>query len=208
MPDVAHIIHSGGLALIALIIFAESGMFVGFFLPGDTLLLSAGVFAAKGQLSLASVIIVVALAAIAGDNVGYRIGKFFEHRLFEREDGVLFKKEHVERAEKFFERYGNRTMLLAHFVPIVRTFAPPVAGIAEMPFKQFFIYDAIGDSTWAATVTLVGFWFGSRIPNLDHYILLAVAGVMVFSLGPALYQLFKLKTKRSRESKNSKRSDK
>ncbi|HWB39554.1 MAG TPA: DedA family protein [Candidatus Saccharimonadales bacterium] len=202
MPDVAHIIHSGGLALIALIIFAESGMFVGFFLPGDTLLLSAGVFAAKGQLSLASVILVVALAAIAGDNVGYRIGKFFEHRLFEREDGVLFKREHVEKAEKFFERYGSRTMLLAHFVPIVRTFAPPLAGIAEMPFHQFFIFDAIGDTAWAASVTLIGFWFGSRIPNLDHYILLVVAGVMVFSLGPAIYQFIKIKRQRRRSKKS------
>lgn len=199
MPDVAHIIHSGGLALIAAIIFAESGMFVGFFLPGDTLLLSAGVFAATGQLSLVSVIIVVALAAIAGDNTGYRIGKFFEHRLFDREEGVLFKHEHVERAEKFFDRYGNRTMLLAHFVPIVRTFAPPVAGVAEMPFKQFFIYDAIGDTAWAITVTLVGFFFGSRIHNLDHYILLAVAGVMIFTLGPAFYQLVKQLRRRSKK---------
>lgn len=202
MPDVVHIIHSGGLALIAAIIFAESGMFVGFFLPGDTLLLSAGVYASQGHLSLTSVIIVVALAAILGDNTGYRIGRFFEHRLFDRPDGVLFKREHVERAEKFFEKYGNRTMLLAHFVPIVRTFAPPVAGVAEMPYKQFFIFDAIGDIAWAASVTLVGYWFGSKIPNLDHYVLLVVFGVMIFSLGPATYQFVKLKRqKRQKKTK-------
>ncbi len=203
MPDVAHIIHSGGLALIALIIFAESGMFVGFFLPGDTLLLTAGVFAASGQLSLVPTIIVVALAAIAGDNAGYQIGRRFGRQLFERPDSIIFKRKYVTDAEAFFKRFGDQTMLLAHFVPIVRTFAPPLAGIAEMRFKQFVLFDAIGDSAWAAIVTLVGYWFGSRIPNLDHYILLAVAGVMVFSLGPALYQLGKLKIRR-RHTKNPK----
>ena len=198
MPDVAHLIHSGGLALIAVIIFAESGMFVGFFLPGDTLLLTAGVFAASGQLSLPLTIVVVALAAIAGDNVGYQIGRRFGRQLFKRPDSILFKRKYVTDAEAFFQRFGDQTMLLAHFVPIVRTFAPPVAGIAEMRFKQFVLFDAIGDSAWALIVTLVGYWFGSRIHNLDHYILLAVAAVMVFSLGPALYQLVKVTVRRYR----------
>lgn len=198
MPDVAHLIHSGGLALIALIIFAESGMFVGFFLPGDTLLLTAGVFAASGQLSLPLTIVVVALAAIAGDNVGYQIGRRFGRQLFERPDSVIFKQKYVVEAEAFFKRFGDQTMLLAHFVPIVRTFAPPVAGIAEMRFKQFVLFDAIGDSAWALIVTLIGYWFGSRIHNLDHYILLAVVAVMVFSLGPALYQLVKVTIRRWR----------
>lgn len=177
--------------LIALIIFAESGMFVGFFFPGDTLLLSAGVFAAQGKLDVYSLIAVVALAAIAGDNIGYQIGKRFGRGLFNKPNSVLFKKQHLRQAEDFFTKYGSKAMLLAHFVPIVRTFAPAAAGIANMNRKQFVIYDAIGDTAWAISVTLIGYFVGTRIPNIDHYILLAVAFVMLATLGPALYHLAK-----------------
>jgi len=202
MFDVAHLIQTGGLSLIAAIIFAESGMFVGFFFPGDTLLLSAGVFAGQGKLSLASIIIVVTLAAILGDNVGYLIGKRLGRRLFERNDGVLFRKKYLQDAEKFFNRYGDRTMLFAHFFPIIRTFAPPVAGVAAMPHRRFFIYDATGDTAWAAIVTLIGYWFGTKIPNIDRYIVLAVLGVMVFTLGPTLYHVIKaLREKRRQKAR-------
>jgi membrane-associated protein len=191
MLNVTHLIQSGGLALIAAVIFAESGMFIGFFFPGDTLLLTAGVFAAQGHLPLVTTIIVVALAAIAGDNVGYQIGRRYGRHLFDRPNGVLFKQEYLHRTEEFFKKYGDRAMLFAHFFPIIRTFAPPVAGIAEMDIRKFFIFDAIGDTVWAAVVTLIGFWFGSKIPNLDHYIVLAVVAVMVITLGPTLYHVTK-----------------
>lgn len=191
MFDIPHLIQTGGLVLIALIIFAESGMFVGFFFPGDTLLLSAGVFAAQGKLDVYSLIAVVALAAIAGDNIGYQIGKRFGRGLFNKPNSVLFKKQHLRQAEDFFTKYGSKAMLLAHFVPIVRTFAPAAAGIANMNRKQFVIYDAIGDTAWAISVTLIGYFVGTRIPNIDHYILLAVAFVMLATLGPALYHLAK-----------------
>jgi membrane-associated protein len=180
MFDVAHLIQTGGLLLIAALIFGESGMFIGFFFPGDTLLLSAGVFAAQGKLSLLSVIVIVAIAAILGDNVGYLIGKRVGRRLFQKEDGLLFRKKYLDDAEAFFRRYGDKTMLFAHFLPIIRTFAPPVAGAAAMPHRKFFVYDALGDSTWAVVVTLIGYWFGTKIPNIDHYILLAVVAVMAF----------------------------
>src|SRR3954462_4500287 len=182
MLNVNEIIQAGGLFLIGLIIFAESGMFIGFFFPGDTLLLSAGVFAAAGKLPLALTIIVVAVAAIVGDNTGYHIGRLYGRRLFRKKDGLVFRQEYVQRAEKFYEKHGSKTMLLAHFVPIVRTFAPPVAGIAKMNYKQFFVYDAIGDIAWAVSITMIGYWFGSKIPDIDHYILLVVAGAMVFTL--------------------------
>lgn len=198
MFDVAHLIQTGGLVLIAAIIFGESGMFIGFFFPGDTLLLGAGVLAASGQLSLVTLLPVIALAAIAGDNVGYHIGKRYGRRLFSKPDGVVFRQEYVQRAETFYAKYGSRAMLFAHFLPIIRTFAPAVAGIAAMPYRQFFIFDAIGDTAWAVTVTMVGYWFGQRIPNLDHYILLAVAGVMIFTLGPTLYHLAKALLKKYR----------
>ena len=191
MFDVAHIIQTGGLLLIALIIFAESGMFVGFFFPGDTLLLTAGIFAAQGKLPVVLTIIVIALAAIAGDNTGYHIGKRYGRRLFKKPDGLIFRKEYVKRAEDFYERWGSRTMLIAHFFPVIRTFVPPVAGVANMNYKQFVLFDAIGDTAWAVIVTLIGYWFGRRIPNIDHYIILAVVGVMVFTLGPTIYHLVK-----------------
>jgi membrane-associated protein len=188
MFDVSHLIQAGGLVLIAAIIFGESGMFIGFFFPGDTLLLTAGVFAAQGHLELGTTILVIALAAIAGDNVGYHIGKRYGRGLFSKPDGLIFRQEYVQRAEAFYERFGARMMLIAHFVPVVRTFAPPVAGVGRMPYKKFFIYDAIGDTAWAITVTLVGYWFGSKIPHVDRYILAFVGLVMILTLGPALYQ--------------------
>lgn len=190
MLSVTDIIQSGGLLLIAAIVFGESGMFLGFFFPGDTLLLTAGVFAAQGKLSVVAVIVVVALAAIIGDNTGYHIGRRYGRRLFRKPDSIVFRQEYVRRAEAFFERFGSKTMLLAHFVPVVRTFAPAVAGVARMDRKQFIIFDAIGDIAWAAILTMIGYWFGTKIPNIDHYILLAVAAAMAVTLGPSLYHLY------------------
>jgi membrane-associated protein len=203
MPDVAHLIQSGGLLLIAIIVFAESGMFVGFFFPGDTLLLTAGIFAAQGKLSLAAVIIVVTLAAIAGDNLGYFIGKRYGRKLFEKEDGIFFSRHHLRQAEAFFERFGNKTMMLSHFVPVVRTFAPPVAGAAEMPRRKFVPYDAIGCTSWAVAVTLVGYWFGTKIPDIDRYILIAVAAVMIITLGPSLLHVHKAVRKKNKSKEDT-----
>jgi membrane-associated protein len=200
MFDVSHIIQAGGLLLIAAIIFGESGMFIGFFFPGDTLLLTAGVFAAQGKLSLASVILVVALAAIAGDNVGYHIGKRYGRQLFRKPDGLIFRQEYVQRAERFYERFGSRTMLIAHFVPVVRTFVPPVAGVAKMDYPKFVVFDAIGDTAWAIIVTLIGYWFGTKIPNLDHYIVLAVVAVVFITLGPTVYHVIKALLEKRRSS--------
>jgi len=188
--DPTHLIRSGGLIAIAIVIFAESGMLIGFFLPGDTLLLSAGVLAAQGQFSIALTIAVIAAAAIVGDNTGYLIGKVMGKRLFRKQDGILFRHEYVERAEKFYEKYGARAMLIAHYVPIVRSFAPLVAGVGKMNRFKFFMYDAIGDITWAAIVTLLGYWVGSKIPNLDHYILGTIVVVMCISIAPVLWHLF------------------
>jgi len=199
MLDVTHIIQAGGLLLIAAIIFAESGMFVGFFFPGDTLLLSAGVFIATGKLSFITVIPVIAIAAIVGDNLGYHIGKRYGRRLFRKPDGILFRQEYVQRAEVFYERHGNKAVLLAHFLPIVRTFAPAVAGVARLNYKKYIVLDAIGDIAWTIILTAIGYWFGSRIPNLDRYILLTVVLVVVITLGPTFYHLIQaLRTRKSR----------
>jgi len=202
--DVEQIITAGGLLLIAAIIFAESGMFIGFFFPGDTLLIAAGVFAAQGSLSVTSVILVVIVSAIAGDNVGYHIGKRYGRRLFRKPDGIIFRQAYITRAELFYERWGSRTMLFSHFVPIVRTFAPPVAGVGKMNYRQFVIYDAIGITAWAVSITMVGYWFGTKIPNIDQYAQLAVVVVVLVTLGPTIYHIIKsLREKKTLERKTT-----
>ena len=188
--DVTHLIQSGGLLVIFLIVFAESGLMVGFFLPGDTLLLSAGLLAAQGQFPIELTISLIALAAILGDNTGYMIGKLMGKRLFRKKDGIVFRQEYVERAEQFYAKHGSKTMLVAHFIPIVRSFAPLVAGVSKMPRSRFVVFDAVGDIAWAALITLLGFWFGKKIPNLDKYILPVFVAVVVISFGPTLWHLF------------------
>ncbi len=189
MFNVTGIIEAGGLLLLAGIIFAESGMMVGFFFPGDTLLLSAGVLAASGSLPLVETIIVIAFAAILGDNVGYQIGKRVGRRLFSKEDSIIFRHEYIMRAERFYEKYGSKTMLLAHFVPIVRTFAPVTAGAGNMDLRKFMLYDAIGDTAWAASIILFGYFVGSRIPGLDNYVEPILLLIIVASLAPTLYHI-------------------
>ena len=191
MFDINHIIQAGGLLLIAAIIFAESGMMVGFFFPGDTLLLSAGVLAAGGKLSLPSIILVVAVAAILGDNMGYQIGKSLGPRLFRKPDGLVFRKEYIDRAEIFYEKHGSKTMLLAHFVPIVRAFAPVTAGAGKMPRKLFITFDAIGDIAWTILLTLFGYFIGSKIPGIDKYIEPVLVAVIIIFLAPTIYHIFK-----------------
>lgn len=189
MLDPHSLIASGGLLLIAAIIFAESGMMVGFFFPGDTLLISAGVFAASGKLPLAAVIVVASLAAIAGDNTGYHLGRLLGPKLFRRPDGLVFRQEYVQQAEEFFERFGAKAMLLAHFVPVVRTFLPIVAGVGRMHRGKFVLFDAVGDIAWAVLITLLGYYVGSKIPGLDHYILILVALAVIFTFAPVAWRL-------------------
>ena len=190
MFDVAHLIETGGLLILGLIIFAESGMMVGFLFPGDTLLFSAGILASQDVISLPLALAVIAGAAIAGDNIGYQIGHYFGPKLFKK-DGIVFRKDHIERAEKFYEKYGAKTMLVAHFIPIVRTFAPVVAGAAKMNRAQFAIYDAIGDTAWAFSITLLGYTLGSKFPWIENYIEPLLLGIIVVFLVPTLYHAFK-----------------
>jgi len=171
MPSVASLIQSGGLLLITVIIFAESGLLVGFFLPGDTLLFTAGFFAAQHKLPLGWLLILILLAAIAGYESGYYIGRRFGKRLFSKKDGLIFRQEYLRSSEEFYKKHGGKTVLLSRFVPVVRTFAPIVAGIGNMPQKKFTTYNVVGGAVWTLGVTLLGFWLGHRIPNIDHYLL-------------------------------------
>ena len=189
MFDVNHLIQTGGLLLIGAIVFAESGLLVGFFLPGDTLLFSAGFFASQGNPSLPLLIITVIVAAVVGDNVGYMLGKKTGKRIFKKQDGILFRQEYVQRAEKFYEDHGGKTIIIARFVPIVRTFAPMVAGIGSMSRKKFMAYNIIGGSLWGAGVTLLGYTLGSRIKNIDHYLLPIMLLATLLTFGPALWHV-------------------
>src|SRR3990167_753205 len=148
MFDINQIIESGGLLLIALIVFAESGLLIGFFLPGDTLLLGAGILASQGSPSIGWLIVVVILAAVVGDNVGYEIGKRTGKRIFHKKDGILFRQEHILLAEKFYERHGGKTIILARFTPFIRTFAPVLAGVGNMPHRRFFFFNVTGGIIW------------------------------------------------------------
>jgi membrane-associated protein len=200
MLDVSHIVQVGGLLLIGAFLFAEVGLFLGFFLPGDTLLIAAGVYAKQGKLSIAAIIVVAAIAAIAGDSTAYFIGRKLGPRIFRNEDSVIFRKDHVARAEKFYEKYGPKTLLFAHFLAVVRTFSPLLAGVGKMQYSKFLTFDAIGDITWALVVSLLGYYVGSRIPNIDHYILFVLAAIIVCSLVPAIYQIIRLTLKKRRQS--------
>ncbi len=191
MFDVNSIIESGGLLLIALIVFAESGLLIGFFLPGDTLLFTAGFFASQDKLPIIELLVVIIVAAIIGDQVGYQIGKKTGPRIFRKKDGILFKQEHLIKAEKFYEKHGGKTIILARFTPIVRTFAPIIAGVARMPKARFTFFNVIGGAGWGLSVTLLGYWLGSRIPNIDKYLLPIILLAVLLSFGPAVYHLLK-----------------
>lgn len=177
--------------MLFLIIFAESGMMVGFFFPGDTLLFSAGILAAAGVLPIWVTIAVIAGAAILGDNTGYHIGRHLGPRIFKKEDSLIFRKDLILKAEKFYEKYGTKTMLIAHFIPVIRSFAPVTAGAGKMNYKQFVVYDAIGDIVWASLITLLGYYVGSRIPGIEKLIEPVLLGVIAITLLPTIYHALK-----------------
>jgi membrane-associated protein len=183
--DVRGLIEWGGVAMVCAIVFAETGLFVGFFLPGDSLLVTAGVFAGAGQLKLSWLLGLVTLCAIAGDQLGYLIGYKAGKALYERQDSRFFKRKYVLRAHDFYEKHGAGTIILARFVPIVRTFCPPVAGAAKMSYPRYLAYDIFGGFLWVWSMVLLGHTLGRTIPNIDKKIHYVIAGVIVASLIPA-----------------------
>jgi len=186
--DVKAIVSWGGLTMISLIVFVETGLFVGFFLPGDSLLVTAGIFAATGHLSLVSLLTVVPLCAIVGDQVGYVIGRKAGEALYSRPDSLLFKKAHLKRAHDFYEKYGVKTIVLARFVPIVRTFAPAVAGAAQMDYKTFVTYNILGGLLWTFSTILGGYFLASMIPDIDKKIHQVIVVVVILSVLPVAYE--------------------
>jgi len=184
--DVQGLIQWGGALLVCVIVFVETGLFVGFFLPGDSLLVTAGVFAAAGVLKLGTLVPLVILCAIVGDQLGYWIGRRAGHSLYRREDTFFFKRRHLRRAHQFYENYGGKTVVLARFVPIVRTFCPPVAGAAEMRYARYLAYDVIGGCCWGGGLILAGYFLGSFVPNIGQRIHWVIAAVVILSFLPAI----------------------
>ena len=191
MFNIDTIISAGGIFLIAGIIFAESGLLLGFFLPGDTLLFGAGLAASQGKFSLLALIIAVVIAAVVGDNVGYSIGRRAGPRIFKKKDGILFRQEYLTKSEEFYEKHGGKTIILARFTPIVRTFAPVVAGAGKMSRQKFMFYNIIGGVLWGGGMSVLGYSIGSKIPHLDKYIEVVIIGVMLFSILIAFGHLLK-----------------
>ena len=180
-----------GLAGVITIVFAETGLFFGFFLPGDSLLFTAGFLASQHQVSFAWLLVGTFIAAALGDSVGYAFGKKVGPSIFTREDSVLFDKKHIARAQHFYEKHGKKTIILARFMPIIRTFAPIVAGIGNMSYKVFISFNIIGAFAWTWIMLWIGYGFGSIIPNPDRYVVPAVLIIIIVSAAPALREIFR-----------------
>ena len=200
VTDVQGIVTWGGVALVCTIIFVETGLFVGFFLPGDSLLVTAGVFAAAGYMDVWTLLVLGSLCAVAGDQVGYAIGRKAGRTLYNRPNSRLFRQAHLKRSRAFYERYGAKTILLARFVPIVRTFAPAVAGAAEMHYRRFVSYNVFGGILWVFGTTLLGYFLGAVIPNISQYIHWVIAGVILLSIVPPIIEIWREKKRSARRA--------
>lgn len=194
--DLAGLIEAVGYAGLFAIVFAETGLLFGFFLPGDSLLFTAGFLASQGIFNIAFLCIILFTAAVSGDSTGYYIGHKFGKRLFRREDSIFFHKDHLMRAEKFYEKHGGKTIILARFMPIIRTFAPVVAGIGNMNYSRFITYNLIGALLWAVCLPLLGYFLGNVIPGVDKYLLPIVVFIILASIAPGLYHTLKTKEQR------------
>lgn len=203
MFDFQHIILAYGelVGYIALfsIIFAETGLFFGFFLPGDSILFPAGVLASQGFFNIVWLCVVAFVAAVTGNVVGYYFGRHFGKKLFTREDSLLFHKNHIQTAREFYKKHGGKTILLARFIPIIRTFGPIVAGISDMPMSSFLAYSIGGAVLWAIGLPVAGFYLGRLIgENVDKYLLPIIGFIVLVSLAPAFYHALKTKEQRQK----------
>lgn len=194
--DSVAILRSGGYIGLALVVFAETGVLLGIIFPGDSLLFAAGVLSATGFLDPITLAVVVTFAAVCGGIFGYWFGHRVGPRLFAREDALIFKRAHVARTQAFFEKYGARAIVLARFVPVVRAFAPVLAGVGSMPYHRFFLYNIIGGVAWGMGMVALGYFLGSLVPSSVHYILPLSLAIIAVSFLPILINFM-----RSRPSK-------
>jgi len=192
--DLPALIQWAGYAGLTAIIFTETGLLIGFFLPGDSLLVTAGLVSAQGYLNVYLLGALVSVAAIVGDTIGYMIGKAGGPRLFTKEDSLLFNKKHLVRAHEFYLRHGGKTIILARFIPIIRTFAPVVAGMAAMEYRKFIAYNIVGGLGWVWSMLFVGYFLGRYVPGVAQHIEIVIVGVIFLSILPAFIGRFTSET--------------
>jgi membrane-associated protein len=185
ITDVETLVRVGGLTAMTAVVFAETGLMVGFFLPGDSLLVTAGVFAAAGQLNIWTLIALLVVAAIAGDTVGYWFGRRVGQALFKRPKSLLFNPAHLRRAHDFYEKHGGKTIIIARFMPVVRTFAPIVAGMGEMKYRRFLSFNVFGGLFWVVSMTGIGYFLG-KIPGVREHIEVVILIVVFLSILPGI----------------------
>ena len=185
------LIQSVGYLGVTAIVFAENGLLIGFFLPGDSLLFTAGFLASQGFFNIWWLLGLMTVAGILGTSVGYAFGHRFGRRLFIRPNSRFFKHENLMKAEEFYQRHGPKTIVLARFIPIVRTFAPIVAGLSQMSYGKFLAYNVIGSVLWVGSVTGLGYWLGGRVHNIDHWLLPIIAVIIILSVAPGLYHMLR-----------------
>ena len=193
ITDVKGLVQWGGYVGLTAIVFVETGLLVGFFLPGDSLLVTAGLFASQPQFGLNVYLlgVILSIAAIAGDSVGYAIGRATGPRIFTREDSLLFNKRHLYRAQSFYERHGGKTIVIARFVPIIRTFAPVVAGVGQMKYRSFVFYNVMGGLLWIWSMLFTGYFLGRYIPGIDEHIEIVILIVVFLSILPGIIHYIK-----------------
>lgn len=195
--SLSDLIRWGGYLVLVAIVFTETGLLVGFFLPGDSLLITAGLVAAAGGLNIWWINVLLAVAAVSGDSVGYAIGARIGPRLFTREKSLLFNPAHVERTRRFYARHGAKTIVIARFVPIIRTFAPVVAGVGTMEYRRFLVYNVVGGVGWVTSMTWAGYLLGRAIPNIGEYVHVVVVIVIVLSVIPIVVEIFRERRRRA-----------
>jgi membrane-associated protein len=193
--DLEAIIKAIGLLGVIGLVFAESGLLIGFFLPGDSLLFTAGFLASQGYLNIWGLVIGTFIAAVVGDSVGYEFGKKVGPKLFTRDNSIIFNKEHLNRAQKFYERHGGKTIIIARFMPVIRTFAPIVAGIGNMKYRTFLSFNVIGGALWAIGLSLLGYFLGKAF-DIDKYILPIIGVILFLSVLPGIIHILRSKAHR------------
>ena len=195
LTDVRGLVQAGGYVALSIIVFIETGLMVGFFLPGDSLLVTAGLFAAKGDLNIIHLILLLSVCAIAGDATGYYIGWKLGPALFRKEDSLLFKKKHLVATHEFYEKHGGKTIIIARFVPIIRTFAPVVAGMANMSYRRFALFNIIGGIGWVTSMTMIGYLLVTIFPATEKHIEKVIIIVIFLSVLPGVIEWWRQKRK-------------
>lgn len=190
------LIQTVGLVGLFFIIFAESGLLIGFFLPGDSLLFTAGILASQGYLNIWILMAVTFAGAVLGDSVGYTFGRKVGPKIFTRENSLIFHRENLAKAKRFYEQYGPVTIVLARFMPFIRTFAPILAGVGEMHYPTFLLYNVAGGIIWAIGIPVLGFLLGNAIPDVDRYLLPLVAGIILVTSIPPIFHFIRNKERR------------